>query len=52
MEKKSYITPELEIIEMTSSAMVAASIGVGSGEADAGQSFSKEQRSSWGNIWN
>ena len=52
MEKKSYITPELEIIEMTPSTMVAASISVGNGEADAGQSFTKEQRGSWGNIWN
>lgn len=51
MEKKTYIAPGTEIINVEASTIVAASIGIGEGEADAGQSFSNERRGQWGNLW-
>ena len=51
MEKKSYNAPEAELIKIETSTMLAASVGIGKGEADAGQSFSNEHRGSWGNVW-
>lgn len=51
MEKKSYNAPKTVLIKVDTLTMLAASIGIGKGEADAGQSFSNEHRGSWGNIW-
>jgi hypothetical protein len=51
MEKKSYNAPEAKLIKIDTLTMLAASIEIGKGEADAGQSFSNEHRGSWGNIW-
>lgn len=52
MKKKLYIAPDMEIVKIEPSAVVAASISIGEGEADAGQSFANEHRGSWGNLWN
>lgn len=49
MEKKAYMAPEAEIMEIKALTMVATSIGIGEGEADAWQSFSNEYRGPWGN---
>ena len=51
MEKKSYNAPEAELIKIDTLTMLAASIGIGKGEADAGQSFSIERRGIWGDLW-
>ena len=54
MEKKEYIKPEIEVIEMDPTTMMAASkpeIGVGSGEVDAGDAWSNKRRGTWGNLW-
>ena len=51
MNKRLYISPDVEIIKIEPSAVVAASISIGEGEADAGQSFANEHRGSWGNLW-
>ena len=51
MKKNQYIAPEMEVVEMEASAVLAASIAVGEGEADAEQSFSNRHRGEWGNLW-
>ena len=51
MEKKTYIAPGVEVINIETTTMVAASIGIGNGEAKAEQSFSNERKRQWGNLW-
>ena len=54
MTKKVYIAPRMEVVEMELTSMFASSkpeIGVGGGEADAGDSWSNDRRGSWGNLW-
>ena len=54
MEKKQYIAPTMEIAEIEMVSMMAASkpgIGVGDGDADAGEAWSNDRRGSWGNLW-
>ena len=51
MEKKEYIKPSVEVIEMDMVSMVAASIGVGEGSEDAGGEWSNRHRGEWGNLW-
>ena len=54
MEKKEYIKPSAEVIEMEPTSMMASSkpeIGVGDGEVDAGQGWSNRRRGRWGNLW-
>lgn len=51
MGKKIYIVPESEFVKIDALTMLAASIGIGKGDADAGHSFSNERRGVWGNLW-
>lgn len=51
MEKKTYITPVAVFVNIDTSTMLAASIEIGRGEVDAGQSFTIERRGTWGNLW-
>lgn len=51
MNKKEYIKPSVEVIEMDMVSMVAASIGVGEGSEDAGGAWSNRHRGEWGNLW-
>lgn len=51
MNKKQYIAPEVEIVEMEAMTVLAASIGFGKEEKGAGDSFSNHRRGQWGNLW-
>ena len=51
MKKKVYIKPSAEVIEIDAVQMLAASIGVGEGEVDAGEAWSNRRRGTWGNLW-
>ena len=51
MNKKEYIKPSTEAIEVDVISMLAASIGVGEGSAGAGDAWSNRHRGEWGNLW-
>lgn len=54
MEKKEYIKPSVEVIEMEPACMLAGSkpeIGVGDDEVDAGGAWSNDRRGKWGDLW-
>ena len=53
MEKKAYIAPQMEVTEIDTVQMLAASasdipVGGGNGGGDA---LSNDRRGSWGNLW-
>ena len=54
MEKKKYITPECEVIEMEIMSMIATSPDLGIGddyeESDPNDMVNKH-RGEWGNLW-
>ena len=51
MEKKEYITPETEVIELEPTSMIAASIGVSDETTDDGAVMSNGRRGNWGDLW-
>ena len=51
MEKKAYIAPQIEVIEIDTVQMLASSIKVSEDEVDAGEAWSNDRRGSWGNLW-
>ena len=54
MEKKEYIKPSAEVVEIETVQMLAGSkpsIDVGEGEVDAGGAWSNDRRGKWGNLW-
>ena len=56
MEKKEYIAPECEIVEMETVNMIANSFdtpidGTEEGENDSGSVGSNRHRGEWGNLW-
>ena len=54
MEKKKYIVPQMEVIEMEVSLVLAASAGdisVGGDGNGGGDALSNRYRGSWGNLW-
>ena len=54
MEKKTYIKPEIEVIEMDTTSMIAASaedIPVGGGGTGGGEALSNGRRGKWGDLW-
>lgn len=51
MDKKTYISPEIEIIEMEVSTVLAASITFGEGGVDARQSFGNGRRDIGDDFW-
>ena len=55
MEKKEYIAPQMEVIEIDTVQMLAASaedIPVGGDGQGGGEALSNDRRGSWGNLWN
>ena len=51
MEKKEYITPEIEVVDLDLPQMLAASsIEVNPGESGTEQ-LSNRRRGTWGNLW-
>lgn len=54
MNKKAYITPSMEVMNMETVNMFAGSIVYGEGNADTsndGTQLSNDRRGSWGNLW-
>ena len=54
MEKKEYIKPSAEVIEIDTVQMLAASaenIPVGGNGQGGGEALSNDRRGSWGNLW-
>ena len=49
MNKKVYITPSMEVTEIATVEMLAASIGIVEGEGN--EILSNDRRGSWGNLW-
>ena len=54
MNKKKYIAPQMEVIEMEVSLVLAASAGeipVGGDGNGGGDALSNRHRGEWGNLW-
>ena len=51
MEKKTYIKPEIEVIEIESVEMMAGSLVFNDKEVDTGSQLSNDHRGTWGNLW-
>ena len=54
MEKKTYITPEMEVMNIETVEMMAASLGINEDEVDTseeGVQLGTGRRGSWGNLW-
>ena len=53
MNKKQYIAPEVEIIEMEAMTVLAASVGFGDKDDTVGaeDSWTNRRRGEWGNLW-
>ena len=54
MEKKEYIAPQMEVTEIDTVQMLAASasdIPVGGDGNGGGDALSNDRRGSWGNLW-
>lgn len=54
MEKKKYITPECEVIEMEFMSMIATSPDLGIGEdreENDSDDMANKHRGEWGNLW-
>ena len=46
--KKNYFKPEVEMIDLAFTGMIAASVVVGGDDEDAGVN---KHRGEWGNVW-
>ena len=51
MEKKQYITPQMEIAEIELVTMIAMSVGVSDDTTDDDAWMSNDRRGTWGNLW-
>ena len=55
MEKKEYIKPEIEVVEIESVEMIAGSLVFNDKEVDTDQQLSNAyrpgRRGQWGNLW-
>ena len=53
MEKKKYIAPSMEIVEIEMVSMIAASnqFDITDTETDKGAELSNRRRGTWGNLW-
>ena len=55
MKKKTYIKPEMEVIDIEPQQMMTTSPGTepgfGSGDADSSDPLSTGRRGTWGNLW-
>jgi hypothetical protein len=52
MIKKTYIAPRLDVLNIEPSSLIATSIKIGDGGADAGQSFTNKHQGYSSNTWN
>ena len=52
MNKKAYITPEMEVMNVETVEMIAASVLSINEEGGEEQSLGTGRRGSWGNLWN
>jgi len=54
MNKKAYITPEMEVMNVETVEMMAASLGINEQTVDtsvSGNQLGTGRRGSWGNLW-
>ena len=51
MEKKEYIKPEIEVVEIESVEMIAGSLVFNDKEVDTGSQLSNGRRGKWGDLW-
>ena len=51
MNKKAYITPEVEVINMETVEMIAASVRIVSEGEGGDEMLSNDRRGTWGNLW-
>ena len=51
MEKKQYITPQMEIVEIELVTMIAMSVGVSDDPTKDDAVMSNRHRGTWGNLW-
>ena len=51
MEKKQYITPQMEIAEIELVTMIAMSVGVSDDTTEDDAWMSNDRRGTWGNLW-
>ena len=51
MEKKQYITPQMEIAEIELVTMIAMSVGVSDETTEDDALMSNRRRGRWGNLW-
>ena len=51
MEKKEYITPIMESMDISPVEMMASSVFVSDETTDADANMSNDRRGSWGNFW-
>ena len=51
MNKKAYITPEMEVMNVETVEMIAASVMSLSDEGGEEQSLAGGRRGTWGNLW-
>lgn len=49
--KKVYNAPAVQVIDIKTESMLAASIKYGDTHVDAGTSWSNDRRGDWGDIW-
>lgn len=51
MNKKVYIAPEMEVMNVETEAMIATSFGVNEDGQDEVTTSSRGRRGSWGDLW-
>lgn len=54
MNKKAYITPAMEVMNIETVEMMAASLGINEQTVDtsvSGNQLGKGRRGTWGNLW-
>lgn len=51
MEKKEYIVPSIQIIDVRASRMVCASVVIAGGYIKGSGGRGQERRGTWGDLW-
>ena len=49
--KKEYITPSMEVTEIETASLLAASVGVSDDTTDDDAIMTNDRRGDWGNLW-
>ena len=52
--KKTYMTPEMEVMNIETVEMIASSLEKGEGDIDTSKedNLAGDRRGTWGNLWN